>query len=59
MTPVSCTQEARFFMGKLSYDDKINLYNGKKKGMSLKSLAIKYNARTKNAQYLYCIIEKH
>ena len=46
-------------MGKLSYDDKINLYNDKKKGMSLKSLAIKYNVRTKNAQYLYCLIEKH
>ena len=46
-------------MGKLSYDDKINLYNDKKEGMSLKSLAIKYNVRTKNAQYLYCLIEKH
>ena len=46
-------------MGKLSYEDKINLYNDKKQGMSLKSLSFKYNIRTKNAQYLYCLIEKH
>ena len=50
MTPPFLGHKKRgFYMGKLSYDDKINLYNGKKKGMSLKSLAIKYNARTKNA----------
>lgn len=46
-------------MAKLSYEDKINLYNDRKNGMSMKSLSIKYNIRTKNAQYLCCLIEKH
>lgn len=46
-------------MGKLSYEDKIDLYNDRKNGMSMKSLSIKYNIRTKNAQYLCCLIEKH
>ena len=46
-------------MSKLSYEDKINLYNDKKQGMSLKTLSLKYNIRTKNVQYLYCLIEKH
>ena len=46
-------------MAKLSYEDKINLYNDRKNGMTMKSLSIKYNIRTKNAQYLCCLIEKH
>ena len=46
-------------MGKLTYEDKINLYNDKKQGMSYKALSLKYNIRTKNAQYLYCLIERH
>lgn len=40
-------------MKKINYDDKINLYSDKKKRISLKSLIIKYNVRTKKAQYLY------
>lgn len=46
-------------MKKINYDDKINLYSDKKKRISLKSLIIKYNVRTKKAQYLYWLIEKH
>ena len=46
-------------MSKLTYDDKINLYNDRKNGMSIKSLSIKYNIRTKNVQYICCLIEKH
>ena len=46
-------------MGKLTFEDKINLYNDRKNGMSTKSLSIKYNIRTKNVQYMYCLIEKH
>ena len=59
MNPVSWTKKRGFYMGKLSYEDKINLYNDKKQGMSLKALSLKYNIRTKNVQYLYCLIEKH
>ena len=59
MNPVSWTKKRGFYMGKLNYEDKINLYNDKKQGMSLKALSLKYNIRTKNVQYLYCLIEKH
>ncbi len=46
-------------MGKLSYDNKIKLYEERKNGVSLKSLSIKYEITTKNAQYLCCLIDKH
>ena len=46
-------------MGKLSYDDKIKLYEERKNGVSLKSLSIKYEITTKNVQYLCCLINKH
>ena len=46
-------------MSKLSYEDKINLYNDRRQGLSIKTISLKYNIRTKNAQYLYCLIEKH
>lgn len=46
-------------MGKLSYEDKINLYNDKVDGLSMKSLSKKYNITIHNAQYLCCLIEKH
>ena len=46
-------------MSKLSYEDKINLYNDRKNGMSIKSLSIKYNIRTSNVIYLTRLIEKH
>ena len=39
-------------MGKLSYDDKINLYNDKKKGMSIESLSNKYKIRKSVINYL-------
>ena len=60
MNPVSWTKKKRgFYMGKLSYDDKIKLYEERKNGLSLKSLSIKYEITTKNAQYFCCLIDKH
>ena len=39
MDPVSWTKKKRgFYMSKLSYEDKINLYNDRKEGMSFRSL---------------------
>ena len=39
MNPVSWTQEKRgFYMSKLTYEDKINIYIDKKGGMSVGSL---------------------
>ena len=46
-------------MGKLSYEDKIKLYNDKLQGLSNKSLSKKYKITTHNVQYLCCLIEKH
>ena len=46
-------------MSKLSYDDKINIYKDRKKGLSIKSLSIKYKVRGDNIKYLIKLIEKH
>ena len=46
-------------MSKLTYEDKINLYNDRKKGMSLKSLSKKYKIRTCSISYLTSIIDEH
>ncbi len=46
-------------MSKLSYEDKINLYNDRKLGLSRKTLSKKYNITTHGVQYLCCLIDKH
>ena len=46
-------------MSKLNYEDKINLYNDRKSGLSWKSLSIKYGIATYGVQYLCNLIDKH
>ena len=46
-------------MSKLTYEDKLNLYNDKKKGMSIGSLSKKYNVRKSVINYLTALIDKH
>ena len=46
-------------MGKLKYEDKINIYNDRKNGMSWQSLSQKYKIRTCSIQYLVSIIDVH
>ncbi len=46
-------------MSKLSYEDKVNLYNDKIKGMSIKSLGPKYGIKYHSVQYLIRLIDKH
>ena len=46
-------------MSKLTYEDKINLYNDKKKGMSIGSLSNKYKVRKCVINYLTALIDKH
>ena len=46
-------------MSKLSYEDKINLYNDKKKGISIRSLSNKYKVRKCVIDYLTALIDKH
>ena len=46
-------------MSKLTYEDKINIYNDRKMGLSIKSIANKYSMTTKNIQYMLCLAEKH
>ena len=45
-------------MSKLSYEDKINLYNDRKRGMSAGSLSIKYNVRKCVINYMAALIDK-
>ena len=46
-------------MSKLSYEDKINLYNDRKSGLSIPSLVAKYNIRHEGVEYLIRLIDKH
>lgn len=46
-------------MSKLSYEDKINLYNDRKNGMSINSLSSKYKIRSEGIEYLVRLINKH
>jgi len=46
-------------MGKLTLEDKINLYNDRKAGMSIQSLCSKYKILHANVEYLTRLIDKH
>lgn len=46
-------------MSKLSFEDKINLYEDKLNGLSYKSLSIKYKIRDNRVKYLVRLIEIH
>ena len=46
-------------MSKLTYEDKINLYNDRKSGMSIKALVLKYGITKHNIQYLVLLMERH
>lgn len=46
-------------MSKLSYDEKIKLYNDKKEGLSISSLSKKYNIRKSRVTYLTKLIDVH
>ena len=60
MNPVSWTQEKRgFYMSKLTYEDKINMYSDKKNGMSIIQISNKYKVRETTVKYIYRLIEVH
>lgn len=46
-------------MSKLSYEDKINIYNEKKKGVPITKLSKKYCIRDNHIKYLIRLIDKH
>lgn len=46
-------------MSKLSYEDKIDIYQKKKQGQSRNSLAREYSIRDCNISYLVSLIDKH
>ena len=46
-------------MSKLTYEDKINLYEDKKQGMSIGDLSKKYKIRKSGVNYLTALIDKH
>ena len=46
-------------MSKLNYEDKINLYNDRENGMTIKSLVSKYGIKREKVQYLIRLINKH
>ena len=46
-------------MSKLTYEDKINIYQEKKQGVSFSTIKSKYNCGIHNIQYLERLIDKH
>ena len=46
-------------MSKLSYEEKIEIYNKRKQGETLKTLQYKYGITKHNIQYLVWLIDKH
>ena len=46
-------------MSKLSYEDKINLYNDRKSGITISNLCLKYNVRHEVVEYLIRLIDMH
>ena len=46
-------------MSKLNYENKINIYNDRKNGLSVSSLITKYGVRKTTIQYLIRLIDKH
>ena len=46
-------------MSKLSYEDKINIYQERKQGINIANLSNKYNVRSSVISYLISLIDKH
>ncbi len=46
-------------MSKLSYEDKINIYNERKQGNSVINISKRYDVRTDVIKYLIRLIDKH
>ena len=46
-------------MSKLSYEQRISIYNERKQGISISTLSKKYNVRENVIQYMVCLIDKH
>ena len=46
-------------MSKLTFEDKVNLYNDKKNGVSIPTLCSKYKILHANVEYLTRLIDKH
>ena len=46
-------------MGKLTYNDKVNLYYDRKEGLPLSYISQKYNTTVDNIQFLCRLIDKH
>ena len=46
-------------MSKLTYEDKINIYEERKSGVLLSFLSSKYNVRADNLKYLIRLIDRH
>ena len=59
MNPVSWTWKRGFYMSKLSYEEKIEIYNKRKAGVTLNTLHSKYGITKHNIQYLVWLIDRH
>lgn len=46
-------------MSKISYEDKIEIYNKRKQGISLKTLHLQYGITVHNIQYIIWLVDKH
>lgn len=46
-------------MSKLSYEEKIEIYNKRKQGITLNTLHLQYGITVHNIQYIIWLVNKH
>ena len=51
--------EVQFFVSKLTREDKIEIYERRKNGETISSLAKDFNIHESNIKYLIALIKKH
>lgn len=59
MNPVSWTKKRGFYMSKLTYEDKINIYEESKQGNSIINISKKYDVNRYIVYHIIKLIDKH
>ena len=59
MNPVSWTKKRGFCMSKLTYEDKISIYEESKQGNSIINISKKYDVNRYRVYHIINLIDKH
>ena len=59
MNPVSWTQKRGFYMSKLTYEDRVEIYNKRKNGTSAINLSKQYRVHVNKINYLISLVDRN